>query len=84
MTCYECIRQRAKNRRKHMGKALKIIPIKIDKEHRVVLVEYNRKQTWQRIGNKFVEEFLEENIGKTVEIELGPNMKIYKKGTVRW
>jgi len=66
-----------------MEKTINIIPIEIDKDNRCVLVEYNGRQTWQRIGNKFVEEFLEANIGKEVEIDMGPNMKLYRKGTIK-
>ena len=67
-----------------MARTLKIVPLEIDKESKCVLVEYNGRQSWQRIGNILVEQFLVENIGKEVEVDVGPNLKLYKKGTVKW
>jgi len=54
----------------------RIIPVRIDKDLRVVEI---RGGHVPRIGNIQTEEYLRENLGKEVFVEMGPNMKIYLK-----
>ena len=54
----------------------RIIPIKIHEDLHVVEIKGGHGF---RIGNIQTEQYLKENLGKEIFVEMGPNMKIYRK-----